>query len=90
MPNPIQEFEQITWNDWIHHYWIKTVSQFEPILFIKACKHSHEGHEHTHVQNDGQEELYTAFVEGADGYTYKMVRQHGVAGLSPVYTLKQG
>ena len=91
MPPPDNDFELIPWDDWMHHYWMPTISQYEPIVFIKACKHAHSGHEHLQEQLEGERDLFTAFVQGVDGNTYKLIRRaSGVIEQVPIYTMKPG
>jgi hypothetical protein len=88
--DPLQDFELIPWHEWLNSYWIATISEFEPLLFVQACKHLHEEHTHGHIQKSGHGDLRTAFIQGVDGNTYKEVRRHnGTIELLPVYKLKQ-
>lgn len=81
----LDNLQQILWEDWASGYWIETISQYEPIIFLKIGDQSHKDQDNLVRQPSGENVLFVAFVEGEDGFTYKMTKN----GRVPVYTPKK-
>lgn len=86
------DFQQITWDEWVNHYWIPTISLYAPLVFVKACPHSHEGHINGHRKAPhGDQIMTTPFVMGEDGFVYEVYK--AAPGqpeeLKPIYKIEK-
>lgn len=86
--NPEEPIEQISWDDWMNGYWVETISQYEPIVFLRIGKrHDRPSKE----QSRGSTTIRVGYVEGDDGFTYiKTLPRFGAKEvLTPIYALRK-